>query len=109
MAEYYQIKSNLPIAGEHWGLEFTAGVAKTNDGTLAGKLMRKGYAVTCVAEPEEAPVPAEPAEPAKAEVLEAPAEPETPVEPEKLPEPPVPAKPAKAAPVKRKKPATKKG
>jgi hypothetical protein len=54
-AEYYQIKSNLPIKGEHWGLEFTAGVARTNDGTLAGKLMRKGYAVTCVAESEEAP------------------------------------------------------
>jgi hypothetical protein len=56
----FLIKSTLPIAGMHWGLEFNAGVAYTTDVALAGKLLRKGYAVTCVSAPKEEPAPEPP-------------------------------------------------
>ncbi len=75
----YRIKSNLPISGMHWGIEFKAGVAVTEDVTLANKLIRKGYAVTCVSEPKDETVPASPAAPAELEKTEEPEQPaETP-------------------------------
>lgn len=42
----YQIKSNLPISGSHWGLVFRDGVAVTEDSRLAGRLKERGYEVS---------------------------------------------------------------
>ena len=41
----YQIKSNLPISGSHWGLIFRDGVAVTEDKRLAERLKERGYEV----------------------------------------------------------------
>lgn len=41
----YQIKSNLPISGSHWGLLFRDGVAVTEKRGLADKLKERGYEV----------------------------------------------------------------
>ena len=41
----YQIKSNLPVSGSHWGLIFRDGVAVTEDQRLAGRLKERGYEV----------------------------------------------------------------
>ena len=71
----YLIKSDLPISGVHWGIEFKAGVAATEDAALANKLIRKGYTVTCVSEPKEQPAPAPPAAPAEPEKTEEPEQP----------------------------------
>ena len=101
-AEIYRIGSNLPIAGSHWGLEFEAGVAYTKDVALAGKLLRKGYAVTCVSPPAETPPPGPPAP----EVPEPTSEPEPvdnpaePTEPAEQAEPIAPEAPANAEPPK---------
>ena len=94
----YLIKSNLPISGMHWGVEFKAGVAVTEDVTLANKLIRKGYAVTCVSEPKEQPAPVPPA---------APAEPEKTEEPEQPAKTPAPKPTVKAAAPKGAKKAKK--
>ena len=109
----FLIKSNLPINGEHWGLEFTAGVAVTEDVTLANKLIRKGYAVTCVSGPKEELVsapPAAPAEPEKTEEPQAPTDPKPPVE-STAPEVPLvasaPAAPKKSAVAKKRTAARK--
>ena len=92
----YIIKSNLQINGMHWGLEFKEGVAVTDNTEIANKLLRKGYAVTCVS-PPEAPKPKE--EPAaKVEVQDEPAE---------QADPPAPEAPAVAAPPKAKRKAKK--
>ena len=64
----FTVQSNIAITGKHWGLEFTAGVAHTEDAALAGKLLRKGYVVTdetlavpvVEKSPEEHPVRAKP-------------------------------------------------
>ena len=64
----FTVQSNIAITGKHWGLEFTAGVAHTDDAALADKLRRKGYVVTDEAQavpdvektPEEHPVKAKP-------------------------------------------------
>ena len=42
----YQIKSNLPVSGSHWGLIFRDGVAVTEDKRLAERLKERGYEVT---------------------------------------------------------------
>lgn len=61
----YTIQSNISITGQHWGLEFKAGVAQTESAALAAKLKAKGYVVTdnpepvvIEKEPEEYPVKA---------------------------------------------------
>ena len=41
----YQIKSNLPISGSHWGLIFRDGIAVTEDKRLAERLKERGYEV----------------------------------------------------------------
>lgn len=41
----YQIKSNLPVSGSHWGLIFRDGVAVTEDKRLAERLKERGYEV----------------------------------------------------------------
>ena len=41
----YQIKSNLPVSGLHWGLLFRDGVAVTEKRDLADKLKERGYEV----------------------------------------------------------------
>lgn len=41
----YQIKSNLPVSGSHWGLLFRDGVAVTEKRDLADKLKERGYEV----------------------------------------------------------------
>lgn len=52
----YQIKSNLPVSGSHWGLIFRDGVAVTEDKRLAERLKERGYEVTVdEAVPVEAP------------------------------------------------------
>jgi len=42
----YQIKSNLPVSGLHWGLLFRDGVAVTEKRGLADKLKGRGYEVS---------------------------------------------------------------
>lgn len=42
----YQIKSNLPVSGSHWGLIFRDGIAVTEDKRLAEHLKERGYEVT---------------------------------------------------------------
>ena len=96
----YTIQSNRPISGMHWGVEFTAGVAETDDVALANKLIRKGYAVTCVSEPKETPVPAPEPVPALAE--------EPTPEPAQEPTPEPAQEPVVAKKTAAKKPATKK-
>lgn len=60
----YTIQSNIAVTGTHWGLEFKAGVANTENAALAKKLKAKGYVVTdgeateIPKEPEEHPVKA---------------------------------------------------
>ena len=60
----YTIQSNIAVTGTHWGLAFKAGVATTDNATLAQKLKAKGYVVTdgeaveTPKEPEEHPVKA---------------------------------------------------
>jgi len=82
----YQIKSNLPVSGSHWGLVFRDGVAVTENRSLAERLKERGYevseivndAVSVVAPAENQAVVAE--EPAtEVEPVEA-----EPVEPEKF-------------------------
>lgn len=52
----YQIKSNLPVSGSHWGLIFRDGVAVTEDKRLAERLKERGYEVIVdEAVPVEAP------------------------------------------------------
>ena len=41
----YQIKSNLPVSGLHWGLLFRDGVAVTEKRGLAERLKERGYEV----------------------------------------------------------------
>ena len=41
----YQIKSNLPVSGSHWGLIFRDGIAVTEDKRLAERLKERGYEV----------------------------------------------------------------
>lgn len=53
----YQVKSNLPVNGIHWGLEFANGIAATDNKPLAEKLSQKGYSVQDLTPPE---LPAEP-------------------------------------------------
>lgn len=56
----YTIQSNISVNGIHWGVEFKAGVAHTDNATLAEKLRLKGYVVTDEAQPKE--IPKEPEE-----------------------------------------------
>lgn len=42
----YQIKSNLPVSGSHWGLLFRDGVAVTEKRSLAERLKERGYEVS---------------------------------------------------------------
>ena len=42
----YQIKSNLPVSGSHWGLVFRDGVAVTENRSLAERLKERGYEVS---------------------------------------------------------------
>ena len=42
----YQIKSNLPVSGSHWGLLFRDGVAVTEKRDLAERLKERGYEVS---------------------------------------------------------------
>lgn len=42
----YQIKSNLPVSGSHWGLIFRDGIAVTEDKRLAERLKERGYEVS---------------------------------------------------------------
>lgn len=66
----YQIKSNLPISGSHWGLIFRDGVAVTEDKRLAERLKERGYEVIVdAAIPVEAPAQDNAAD---AETVEAP-------------------------------------
>ena len=53
----YRIKSNLPVSGIHWGLEFASGVAETDNRPLAEKLAQRGYTVQELAETAEEPKP----------------------------------------------------
>ncbi len=53
----YQIKSNLPISGSHWGLIFRGGVAVTEDRRRAERMREHGYEVTELAEPVPAVAP----------------------------------------------------
>lgn len=46
----YQIKSNLPVSGSHWGLLFRDGVAVTERRDLADKLKERGYEVSEILE-----------------------------------------------------------
>ena len=46
----YQIKSNLPVSGSHWGLLFRDGVAVTEKRGLADKLKERGYEVSEILE-----------------------------------------------------------
>ena len=46
----YQIKSNLPVSGLHWGLLFRDGVAVTEKRDLADKLKERGYEVSEIPE-----------------------------------------------------------
>ena len=46
----YQIKSNLPVSGLHWGLLFRDGVAVTEKRDLADKLKERGYEVSEIQE-----------------------------------------------------------
>lgn len=46
----YQIKSNLPVSGSHWGLLFRDGVAVTEKRDLADKLKERGYEVSEILE-----------------------------------------------------------
>lgn len=46
----YQIKSNLPVSGSHWGLLFRDGVAVTERRDLADKLKERGYEVSEIQE-----------------------------------------------------------
>lgn len=46
----YQIKSNLPVSGSHWGLLFRDGVAITEKRDLADKLKERGYEVSEIQE-----------------------------------------------------------
>ena len=46
----YQIKSNLPVSGLHWGLLFRDGVAVTEKRDLADKLKERGYEVSEILE-----------------------------------------------------------
>jgi len=46
----YQIKSNLPVSGSHWGLLFRDGVAVTDKRDLADKLKERGYEVSEIQE-----------------------------------------------------------
>ena len=46
----YQIKSNLPVSGLHWGLLFRDGVAVTERRDLADKLKERGYEVSEILE-----------------------------------------------------------
>ena len=46
----YQIKSNLPVSGSHWGLLFRDGVAVTEKRDLADKLKERGYEVSEIQE-----------------------------------------------------------
>ena len=46
----YQIKSNLPVSGLHWGLLFRDGVAVTERRDLADKLKERGYEVSEIQE-----------------------------------------------------------
>lgn len=48
----YQIKSNFPVNGTHWGLEFENGTAWTDNKPLAAKLAERGYIVQELTEPE---------------------------------------------------------
>lgn len=48
----YQIKSNLPVSGSHWGLLFRDGVAVTEKRDLADKLKERGYEVSEILEAE---------------------------------------------------------
>lgn len=41
----YTIIAPNPITGKAWGLDFTEGVAHTDNKALADKLVRKGYRV----------------------------------------------------------------
>lgn len=42
----YIVKSNFPVSGRHWGLDFQNGIAVTERDDLAAKLKRRGYDVT---------------------------------------------------------------
>lgn len=83
----YQIKSNLPISGSHWGLIFRGGVAVTEDLRRAERLRERGYEVTELAEPVPAVAPA-----LQPEVI---AEESTAIEPEPVPVAEQPAEPEK--------------
>lgn len=48
----YQINSNLPVNGTHWGLIFVDGIATTDSQPLAERLARRGYTVQEIA-PEQ--------------------------------------------------------
>lgn len=82
----YQIKSNLPISGSHWGLLFRDGVAVTEKRGLADKLKERGYEVVEIVDKTvfvAAPAQSEPVEAVEiVEPLTEESEPE--VEPQKF-------------------------
>ncbi len=51
----YQIKADLPVNGEHWGLEFQNGIAWTDNKPLAERLAERGYGVKELDAAEETP------------------------------------------------------
>lgn len=76
MKKFY-VKAPNPVSGKHWELEFTKGVAQTDDEIIAGKYAARGYDVQEVFTPA-APAP----EDDKAGAPPAPAQPEPSAEPE---------------------------
>ncbi len=54
--EKYIIKTPVPaVNGKHWELEFSDGVAETDDANLADKYERRGYVVERPKEPAKKP------------------------------------------------------